>query len=100
MSDTHAVTSAVLALQREIESVVGSFETATDPDLSALETRVHEICAPIAEGRDLTAEHKRQLLVEIEASVTALDRLATEIRDRQRTPGASADLDRQDSEAG
>ena len=94
------ITSAVYALDREIESVVGSAGTATEPDLGALETRVHEICASIAEGRDLTAEHKRQLLVGIEASVAALDRLATEIRDRQRTLGASADLDRQDSEAG
>ncbi len=100
MSEKHAVTSAVYALKREIESVVGSFGTATDPDLSALETRVHEICASVAEGRDLTAEHKRQLLVEIEVSVTALDRLATEIRDRQRTPAATAELDRQGSEAG
>ncbi len=100
MSDTNAATSAIRALEQEIESVVGSFGTATDPDLSALETRVHEICAPIAEGRDLTAEHKRQLLVEIEASVAALDRLATRIRDRRRTPAASADLDRQGSEAG
>ena len=99
MSDKNAITSAVYALKREIESVAGSFGSATDPDLSALETRIHEICASIAEGRDLTAEHRRQLLVEIEASVAALDRLAIEIRDRHRSPATSADLDRQGSAA-